>query len=202
MLWNEPWWLTGKESACNAGDQIWSLHQEHPLEKETATHSSILAWRIPMDRGAWRATVHGVIRSRTWWSIHILLHNFNTNIKNQEKNSYTAVSSNLDLFGFCQLGSQRVRHNWATNTQKNKNISLLCSLVWFVFSSPLLDLFPFISNLFNKRWKWTGSEDKAERRFFSSSESVIQWTRAGQIWITKGERDWWLTLRLVVLLTH
>ena len=67
--------------------------------------------------------------SRTWWSIHILLHNFNTNIKNQEKNSYTAVSSNLDLFGFCQLGSQRVRHNWATNTQKNKNISLLCSLV-------------------------------------------------------------------------
>ena len=30
-----------------------------------ATHSSILAWRIPMDRGAWRATVHGVIKTRT-----------------------------------------------------------------------------------------------------------------------------------------
>ena len=30
-----------------------------------ATHSSILAWRIPMDRGAWRATVHGVAKSRT-----------------------------------------------------------------------------------------------------------------------------------------
>ena len=29
-----------------------------------ATHSSILAWRIPMDRGAWQATVHGVIKSR------------------------------------------------------------------------------------------------------------------------------------------
>ena len=29
------------------------LGQEDPLEKETATHSSILAWRIPMDRGAW-----------------------------------------------------------------------------------------------------------------------------------------------------
>ena len=27
-----------------------------------ATHSSILAWRIPMDRGAWQATVHGVTR--------------------------------------------------------------------------------------------------------------------------------------------
>ena len=30
-----------------------------------ATHSSILAWRIPMDRGAWRATVHGVAKSQT-----------------------------------------------------------------------------------------------------------------------------------------
>ena len=33
---------------------------EDPLEEGMATHSSILAWRIPMDRGAWRATVgHG-----------------------------------------------------------------------------------------------------------------------------------------------
>ena len=30
-----------------------------------ATHSSTLAWRIPMDRGAWRATVHGVAKGRT-----------------------------------------------------------------------------------------------------------------------------------------
>ena len=29
------------------------------------THSSILAWRIPKDRGAWWATVHGVTKSRT-----------------------------------------------------------------------------------------------------------------------------------------
>ena len=29
-----------------------------------ATHSSILAWRIPVDRGAWRATVHGVLKAR------------------------------------------------------------------------------------------------------------------------------------------
>ena len=32
---------------------------EDPLEKEMATHSSILAWIIPMDRGAWWATVCG-----------------------------------------------------------------------------------------------------------------------------------------------
>ena len=42
--------------------------QEDPLEKGMATHSSILAWRIPMDRGAWRATVHGVAESWTWWT--------------------------------------------------------------------------------------------------------------------------------------
>ena len=36
--------------------QVRSLGQEDALEKEMATHSSILAWRIPMDRRAWWAT--------------------------------------------------------------------------------------------------------------------------------------------------
>ena len=35
-----------------------SLNWEDPLEEGMATHSSILAWKIPKDRGAWRATVH------------------------------------------------------------------------------------------------------------------------------------------------
>ena len=42
-----------------------TLGWEDPLEKGMATHSSILAWRIPMDRGAWRAAVHGVAKSWT-----------------------------------------------------------------------------------------------------------------------------------------
>ena len=42
-----------------------SLGWEDPLEKGMATHSSILAWKIPMDRGAWQATVHGVTNSWT-----------------------------------------------------------------------------------------------------------------------------------------
>ena len=41
------------------------LGQDNRLEKEMATHSSILAWRIPMDRRAWQATVHGVAKSQT-----------------------------------------------------------------------------------------------------------------------------------------
>ena len=44
---------------------VQSLGWEETLEKEMATHSSILAWRIPMDRGAWQATVHGVTESDT-----------------------------------------------------------------------------------------------------------------------------------------
>ena len=45
---------------------VWSLGWEDPLEEGMATHSSILAWRIPMSRGAWQATVNGVTKSRTW----------------------------------------------------------------------------------------------------------------------------------------
>ena len=36
--------------------QVRSLGWEDPLQEDMATHSSILAWRIPMNRGAWRAT--------------------------------------------------------------------------------------------------------------------------------------------------
>ena len=42
-----------------------SLGWEDPLEQGMATHSSTLAWRIPMDRGAWRATVYGFEKSWT-----------------------------------------------------------------------------------------------------------------------------------------
>ena len=45
--------------------QVQSLGRENPLEEGKATHSSILSWRIPMDRGAWQATVHGVAKSQT-----------------------------------------------------------------------------------------------------------------------------------------
>ena len=64
-----------KESACNVGETwVQSVGWEDPLEKGMTIHSSILAWRIPMDRGAWQATVQGVAKSRTQLSdwAHIL----------------------------------------------------------------------------------------------------------------------------------
>ena len=42
-----------------------SLDWEDPLEEGMATHSSILAWRIPMDKGAWWATVHRITKTQT-----------------------------------------------------------------------------------------------------------------------------------------
>ena len=44
---------------------VWSLGWEDSLEKGMATHSSILAWRTAMDRGAWQAIVHRVAKSST-----------------------------------------------------------------------------------------------------------------------------------------
>ena len=47
---------------------VLSLGWEDALEKDMTTHSSILAWRISMDRRAWLATVHGVAKGWTWLS--------------------------------------------------------------------------------------------------------------------------------------
>ena len=45
--------------------RVQSLGGEDPLAKGMATHPSILAWRIPMDRGAWWATAHRGAKSWT-----------------------------------------------------------------------------------------------------------------------------------------
>ena len=52
-------------AVCTVGDPGLIPGQEDPLEESTAMHSSVLAWRIPMDRGAWQATVHVVTKSWT-----------------------------------------------------------------------------------------------------------------------------------------
>ena len=55
----------GKESAHVVGDLGLIPGLGRSPEEGMATHSSILAWRIPMDRGAWWATVYGVAKSQT-----------------------------------------------------------------------------------------------------------------------------------------
>ena len=61
--------LVVKKLPANTGKTkdmgVQSLGWGDPLQEGMATHSSILAWRIPMDRGAWWARAHGVAKSQT-----------------------------------------------------------------------------------------------------------------------------------------
>ena len=61
---------------------VQSLGREDPLEKEMATHSSILAWKNPTDRGAWWATVHGVTESNTIYHLNNYVYSFSSHIWN------------------------------------------------------------------------------------------------------------------------
>ena len=70
--YNHSWGFPGGSAVKNPPamqkiqeTQVQSLGWEDPLEKGMATYSSILAWRISMDWGAWRATVHRVAKSQT-----------------------------------------------------------------------------------------------------------------------------------------
>ena len=54
-----------KNSPAMRETWVQSLGWEDALEEGMATHSSILAWRIPKDRGAWQATVHEAAKSWT-----------------------------------------------------------------------------------------------------------------------------------------
>ena len=63
-IWGFPGGSLGKESAKNEGD-TGDMGSCLPPGGGHATHSSILAWRILMDRGAWQATVCGVAKSQT-----------------------------------------------------------------------------------------------------------------------------------------
>ena len=68
-----------------------SLGWEDPLEEGMATHSSILAWRIPVDRGAWRATVHRVTKSHTWWK-WLSMHTYRWEVCHPFAISYSDIS--------------------------------------------------------------------------------------------------------------
>ena len=70
LMTSQFWWASLVAQTVRNPPAMWetwvrSLGKEDPKEG-MAMHSSILAWRILKDRGAWRSTVHGVTQSRTW----------------------------------------------------------------------------------------------------------------------------------------
>jgi len=68
LIYEIPWWLSGKESACNTGDSgLIPGSGRSPGER----HGNPLQYSClenPMDRAAWQATDHGVAKSRAWLS--------------------------------------------------------------------------------------------------------------------------------------
>ena len=55
----------GKKCACNAGDLGLILGWEDPLEEGMATRSTMLAWRIPVEKRSWWSAVHRIAKSQT-----------------------------------------------------------------------------------------------------------------------------------------
>ena len=122
--------LVVKSSPAKAGDirdSVESLRWEDPLEKEMATHSCL---ESPMDRGAWRATVHKV--AERWILNWAGLKRFSTHMHTQSEKTVAAHSSALawkipwteEPGGLQPMGSLRVGHDWATS------LSLFTSMHW------------------------------------------------------------------------
>ena len=68
---------------------VQSLAWEDSLEEGMATHCSILAWRIPMNRGAWWAAVHGVPKG--WTQLSNSAHTVRKRERNPERKGYVYI---------------------------------------------------------------------------------------------------------------
>ena len=84
------------------------------LEKEMATQSSILAWKIPKDRGTWQATVHGVAKSQA--QLRDFTFTFHSHALEKEMATHSGVLAWRILGmgepgGLPSMGSQRVGHD-------------------------------------------------------------------------------------------
>ena len=60
-----PWWFSGKESACSAGDLGVIPRSGRSLGEGNGNPLQYSCLENPMDRGAWQATVHRVTKSQT-----------------------------------------------------------------------------------------------------------------------------------------
>ena len=84
------------------------------MEKAKAPHSSALAWKNPMDGGAWKAAVHGVAEGRT--RLRDFTFTFHFNALEKEMTTHSSVLAwripgTEEPGGLPSLGSHRVRHD-------------------------------------------------------------------------------------------
>ena len=93
---------------------VLSLSREDPLEKEMATHSSILAWKIPWMEEAGGLQSMGITKSRTWLSDLTFTFHFHTLEKEVATHCGVLawrIPGTEESGGLLSVGSHRIRHN-------------------------------------------------------------------------------------------
>ena len=86
------------------------------MEKAMAPHSSTLAWKIPLDGGAWKAAVHGVAEG--WTRLRDFTFTFHFHALEKEMATHSSVLAWRipgmgEPGGLPSMGSHRVRHDWS-----------------------------------------------------------------------------------------
>ena len=115
--------------------RVWSMGQEDPLEKEMATHSSVLAWKIPwMEDPGGLHTVHGFAKSRTWLSDFTFFPCGYFGYKSLTLH-YTGAPSSKAHGGFQKLSALHLQVFPLWESPRWKNSGLQSSLLSFYFPS-------------------------------------------------------------------
>ena len=112
----------GKESACNAGHVGLIPESGRSPGEGMVTHSSILAWRIPKDRGAWWVTVHGVAKSWIWTKLNQVA----------RQQSHFAMMHGRTGFAGIDSSSPEVKGYWASldaSTQTTHELTIPNNLI-------------------------------------------------------------------------
>jgi len=154
--------------------RVHSLGQEDPLEEGMATHSSILAWRIPMDRWTWWATVHGAQKSQTrlrdcvyiYIYIHVCMHDWANCIC-----TYACVHAQLYVCVYIYI----------CNGSYKKNEIMPFTATWMQLEIIILsEVRKRKTNTIQITYMWNLKHDPNEPIYETETES---WTQ---------RRDWWL----------
>ena len=133
------------------------------LEKEMATHSRILAWRIPKDRGTWWATVHGVAKSLTQLS------DFMFTLKTLMLIEISK-SKRTNTVWFCVLGTQRSQtgRNSRIMIARGRGLGRRLKVYWV--------------QSFHFRW-WKSSGDDGGNRCTTMSMYLMPWNCGTEKWL-------------------
>ena len=130
---------------------VQSLGWEDALEENMATHSNILAWRIPMDRGAWWASSRVCRVSHNWSD---LAHKKNP-LYLLPQREYTAASRWRPTQNVSLSFLKRPRTTLKNGNGKSLHFVLQFTSLQYTKHSPWHHLQRLNQHLIELRWKWS-----------------------------------------------